>query len=1317
MFSTRHHQYHRVAFALLCAASALWSQSSTSGTITGQVVDPQGATVAGATVKLISEATKQTKTTIASDAGNYNFFNVEPGVYDLTVSKEGFSQAKLQKQVVQVGTVLTLKVTLQVGATTTTVEVTASAGAELQTTNATVGSTITGKQLDSLPNIGRDANAFITLQPGVSPTGQVAGAIGDQNQYQLDGGNNSSGMDGNNAVYTVSSGSVTGTTGGTPSGVMPTPIESIEEFKVGTANQTADFNGAAGGQVQMITKRGTSQFHGAAYDFLLSSYFSANLWKNSHTPSSGLAYTPLPKTHQNRYGGAIGGPIWNKEFLGGKTFFFFNYEARRFPQSQSYERTVPSAALRLGLFQIPDPADTTKTIVYNLNPTPVTYKGQTYQPAVCPAGSCDPRGIGLNPIVNKIWSLIPAANDPQYGDTLNTQGYLTSLATPQNSDQWTGRIDHDFGQKWHLMSSYRFFKFSEYTTNQADISSSLGNAVSTAPRVQKPGFFVVGLSTTISPTITNDFRYNYLRNYWQWFSNGAIPQVAGLGGAVEIGGESGTSQSGLQALIPYNVNAQSVRLRFWDEHDHTISDNLNWVKGSHLIQIGGTYQHNNDFHRRDDTGTTIFNQPVYQVGGPLGGLSTSAWNQYTPTGLPSNQAANWQQFYTYITGIVTQPQVIYTRTGNNLNLQPLGTDVDAHVNVPFYNIYFSDTWKVKRSLTLTYGVGYQLELPPTEETGKQIVLVDSAGNPVDAKGYLDTKKSMALNGQVYNPVLGYAAIGNVTGKPNYLYKPFYGGLSPRVSVAWNPKFSSGILGKVFGENAVVRGGYSRIYGRINGVSQVLNPLLGAGFLQAVTCVGATKAGQCLGTGGADPATAFRIGTDGLTAPLPSAASTLSQPYYPGSAFGNAAAADATTLDPNYKPNVSNVFTLDVQRQIGSKLIVDVGYIGRKISNEFQLLNIDAVPTMLTLNGQSFANAFGQLYTQVAAGSPVTTQPFFEAALGGAASAYCKAFASCTAAVAANQASAIKGTQVYNLWAALNNSTSWTLGRTLPSTNPAQTANVFLTTSLGWGNYNGGFVSVTMKDWHGLTMRQNFTLSHTLGTVGLTQSSSSTTAVDPYNLSSMYGPQGFDIRLVYNNAMVYTPKWFEGRKWYNRALSGWNFSPLFTAQSGAPLRVSVGSPASCQSFGESNCSGDSSYENAVAVVPYTAGNTLHQNVSSSTTVASSGNPAKGGSGLNLFADPNAVLAGFRRLVLGIDGRGGAAGPLRGLPTWNLDMAVSKDFKYNESIGITFNAQFSNMLNHFQASDPSLNIDSPTTWGVISGQANTPRQIEFGLRIHF
>ena len=109
--------------------------------------------------------------------------------------------------------------------------------------------------------------------------------------------------------------------------------------------------------------------------------------------------------------------------------------------------------------------------------------------------------------------------------------------------------------------------------------------------MQKPGYFVAGLTTTITPTLTNDFHYNYLRNYWEWGTDGAPPQIAGLGGAIEIGGET----AGTNALIPYNVNSQSVRQRFWDGQDQLIRDDMSWVKGNHLLQFGGSYQHNYNY--------------------------------------------------------------------------------------------------------------------------------------------------------------------------------------------------------------------------------------------------------------------------------------------------------------------------------------------------------------------------------------------------------------------------------------------------------------------------------------------------------------------------------------------------------------------------------------------------------------------------------------------------------------------------------------------------------------------------------------------------
>ncbi len=1291
----------------LCSVLSLHAQNTASGTISGQVTDASGAAVPGASIKLYDHDTKSTKTLTTNDAGRYDIFNLNPGIYDVIVTKTGFSESRLMNQQVQVGLVLTLNVPLQIGAASAVVEVSASAGAELQTSNATIGATISGVQLENLPNVGRDANALFLLQPGVGPTGSVAGTVADQNGYQLDGGNNSSDMDGNSANYTLSSGTITGSSGGTPSGVIPTPIETIEEFKVSTVGQTADFNGSGGGQVQMVTKRGTSSFHGSGYEYLLSSFFSANLWKNDHTPSGNLGYTPLPKTHQNRYGVSVGGPVTKKDILGGKTYFFFNYEARRFPQATTIERTVPTALLKAGVIQLPNNAGVYQA--YNLNPYPVTVGGTTYAPAVCPAGACDPRGIGLNPIVSKLWSEMPAPNDPQSGDSYNTQGYITSVGIPQKSDNFTGRVDHDFGQNWHLMTSYRYFDFSQNTTNQTDIGGllggTLGQAVATAPRVQKPSYWVAGLTTIINPTTTNDLHFSFLRNYWEWGTKGAPPQISSLGGAVEIGGES----AGVNALIPYNVNSQSVRQRFWDGHDTQFRDDISSVRGNHLFQFGGSYQRNYDYHQRDDNGAGIFNNTVYQVGGATGGLNFLS--NYIPANLPANQQGNWNNYYTEVLGIVSQPQTLYTRAGTNLTLQPLGTNLFDQVTIPYYNMYGSDTWHLRKNLTMTYGLGYQIEMPPTEKNGKQVMLVDDSGNQVGAEQYLQAKQAAALQGQTYNPDLGFATIRNVNGKPKYPYNPFYGGLSPRIAVAWTP----------FGSNTVFRGGYSRIYGRLNGVAQVLNPLLGASIAQPVSCIGASSSGQCLGASGVTAATAFRIGTDGNAAPLPAVSQTLAQPYYPGQ-FSNAAAGDATVLDKNFKPDQSDVFNFTIQHQINSKVSFEAGYIGRIIKNEFQLVNLDAVPTMYTLGGESFATAFAQLYNAASAGATsMAAQPFLEAALGGASSGYCATYGSCTNAVLQKQKSQITATQVYTLWSTLSKANGWALGRTLPDSAPAQTASIYETTSLGHSNYNGAFFSLTMKDWHGITARSNFTWSRSLGDVGLSQSTSSTTVLNPFDIAnSMYGPQPFDIRFVYNLSIVYQTNFFKGHRYAHFALDGWAFAPLFTAQSGVPLEVNIGSGTSdCQSFGESNCSSDSTYENAVTLYPYTGGNSAHENVVSTTSVASSGNASKGGSGLNIFANPNLVYSEFGRLVLGEYTNGGGAGTLRNLPTWNLDMQVSKDFRIplREGMGLTFNAQFLNMLNHFQPGTPSLNIDSPTTFGVITTQANTPRQMEFGLRLHF
>src|SRR5262245_44407768 len=1339
-----------IAMAILLGlgAPAIRAQSSSTGAVSGQVTDQQEAAVSGAEVILLDVAKNTAITTVTNEEGRYHFVSVPPGLYDLSVSKNGFVRSKAPGQKVTIGLVLTVNVTLQLGSVAETVVVTSAAAAELQRTNATVGTTLTGRHIELLTNLGRDANALFVLQPGVAPTGEVAGAVRDQNTYQLDGGNNSDDMAGTTNTYTQAAGFIGSTaTGGTPSGVMPTPAESVEEFKVAITNQTGDFNGSAGGQVQLVTKRGANQFHGSVYEHYLGSNFQANTWSNNRT------HTPLPSSHQNRFGASLGGPLL-PEMLGGKTYFFANYEARRFPQSTNVTRTVPTALMRAGVIQVPDSSG--KFIAYNLNKNPVTVNGVTYQPATCGATNvlCDPRELGLNKLVSEIWTkFMPLPNDPSSGDQFNTQGYISSIRLPQNSDHYVLRLDHDFGPKWRFMTSYRYYDFNQLANTQVDIGGllggSLGQAVSTAPRVQKPGYFVVGLTTSISPRLTNDFHYNYLRNYWEWGTAGAPPQLPGLGGAVEIGGESAN------ALIPYNVNTQNVRQRFWDGQDHAFRDDLSLVEGNHVFQFGGQYQRNFNFHQRNDNGQGIMAANVYQITNNPGLTFTAGGVSYIPSTVPSNQSSTWQTLYAQVLGIVGQPQTLYSRKLPDLSLQPLGTPANDKSVIPTYSAYFTDIWRMRPSITLSYGLSYTVEQPPFELDGKQVMLVDSTGKPIVTEDYLAKRKEAALTGQVYNPTLGFATIGNVAGNRKYPYDPFYKGFSPRAAVAWNPKFEHGFLKSVFGENnSVIRGGYSRVYGRLNGVDLVLVPLLGTGLMQAVSCQGAVNASsaingsQCLGTGGANPLTAFRIGTDGMTAPLPSASATLAQPYFSG-VGGAASAGDGSVLDPKFKPNYSDTFDFTIQRElVPRKVILEVGYIGRRIRNEYQSINIDAVPHMTTLNGQAFSSAYASVYSQIAglaapaAGTAysVTPQPFFESVMGGASSPYCNQlipnstnrFSSCTQAIATLQRTNIQSALVYSLWNALASQTSWTLGRTLPSSNPPgrcvvsptsvcnQLSSVFMQTSTGYGNYNAAFFSFETRDWHGVSTRSNLTFSKALGTGAVTQSTSSFSVLDPWDLGAMYGPQAFDLRWIYSLSVLYEPTYFKGKKGIlGHALNGWAFAPLFQARTGFPVQVGIntGTNANCQSFGEMNCASGSTNENAVLIAPYTGGSSAHKNLTLSGTVGLNTNAARGGSGINMFKNPDEIYAQFRRLVLGLDHRGGGAGRIYNLPQWNLDLSVAKEFKFTERVGMTFLAQFANVLNHFQPGTPSLNIDIPQSFGHITTQANTPRQMEFGLRVHF
>ncbi|MGB9032084.1 MAG: hypothetical protein WCC27_18315, partial [Acidobacteriaceae bacterium] len=739
---------------------------------------------------------------------------------------------------------------------------------------------------------------------------------------------------------------------------------------------------------------------------------------------------------------------------------------------------------------------------------------------------------------------------------------------------------------------------------------------------------------------------------------------------------------------------------------------------------------NFNYHQRSDNGGGINFTPTYQLGDSAGSGNVSMSD--LGGGFPVSK--NSSRVAAAALGIVTDAQVAYTRSGANLTLNPPLTHAFDQMRIDYYNAYVSDTWHMKPSFTLTYGLGYTLEMPPVEQNNKSTVLVDASDEPVVTADYLAQRKAAAEQGQPYNPELGFALVNNVGAGLKYPYEPFYGSFSPRVGVAWNPSFSKA---------TVVRGGYGRIYGRLNGVDLVLVPLLGVGLIQPVQCKTAFMNGTC-GSTNPTASNAFRIGVDGNSAPLPAAAPTLPQPAYTG--YNLVAGSANEAMDPHFRPNDIDSFDLTIQRQIGQKSLLEVGYIGRLIHHEYQPTNLNAVPYMMSQGGQQFQAAYANLEKYLgcatsaaacganvpAAGTAaytsyinsMATQPFLESALK--ASGYCNGYSSCTAAVLDQEGPNGTGNLVYqsvwSLWSDLDNG-AFNFARTMMNTpipgspfgaNGQQSSGIAENASVGYGNYNGGFISFGTRGWHGLTMQHNFTYSKALGTGAVVQASSEYTPNDPFNLGAMYGEQPFDRRLVYNTYIVASEPWFKGQNGLlGRAAGGWTFAPIFTAGSGPPVYCNTQTDA--QSWGSGDGSDYFDNEQCVFTSQYKGGHSAHFGVAGD--AATGVGTATSVTPVNMFANPLAVWNQVRAPILGIDTKNPGVGPILGQPYWNMDGQIKKDVRIAESATFEFSFIATNMLNHRQFFDPGLALYAPGSWGVLNGQANAPRSMEFGGRITF
>lgn len=790
----------------LCSAW-LWGQTAATATLVGSVLDPTGAVVANATVSLVEPATGVTRSTMSNESGQYTFVSLPPGTYRLTVSAPGFRQAVVQGIRLEVAKSYTVDVNIEVGELAETVEVRSEARSELQTLDSTVGAVIQGESLLRLPTINRSAGALLTLQPLVTPsrgvsdtnlTGQVAGMRSDQNTFNLDGVDATDLTSGTSGYF---SGAIDWA-GATP--MVPVPLESIEEFRVSTTNSNATFGRSSGGQVNLVTRRGSNQLRGSLYWYHQNDNLNANRWESNRL---GIR---RPELKDNRFGASLGGPL-----IRNRLFLFGNYEGRRFPRASLVTRLVPSEELKRGILRFRDASGTVRE--YNVR-------------------QYDPRGIGLSPVISALWNKLPAGNDPGRGDGLNTLGFTAPGDNSIRMDFGVTRLDYQINSDWRFTSTYRYATQLETAVGQVDIANLTGCGKPVCPGGStpvEPRFFSATFAGSITPRLTSETNLGYRRGWWAYRRINPFPQVPGTAAALMVA--QGTLDSGI------DVDTQRARSRIWRDQTYSINQNMSWVAGKHLFQFGGQIALFRVFHERDDKVIGSLTTPVYELNAS-NFVSISAASRPPTCGpsittncLLSGDVQRWNDLFAAGLGMVDKGGLIVTRDGD-LNNQPFGTPMRIFGRFQNYEGYINDVWRVRPSLTLTLGLTYTIQTPVVDDNGLQTVLIDTQTNrEIVVRELLAERRRLGDQGQTFNPTIGYVPIRQYAARSR-IYDVDRNNWAPRLAAAWNPQFTSGFLGRLLGDRkSVFRGGYAVTYDRVNGVGVVMLPILGVGFSQTATC--------------------------------------------------------------------------------------------------------------------------------------------------------------------------------------------------------------------------------------------------------------------------------------------------------------------------------------------------------------------------------------------------------------------------------------------------------------------------------------------------
>ena len=704
------------------------------GGVNGTVSDATGAVVPGATVTLVNQATGVETETVTNASGLYTFVNVRAGRYAISVSATGFKVSQLPVFTVGVNETVGQNVSLEVGAVTETIEVTGQA-ALLQASSSELGTTVEQRVVQDLPLNGRNFTQLMLLSPGVNPVSTAQGSqttlgFGTEGSTGIPGSviANASiqGQQNRSKVYFYD-GIINTSIRGTSYTVLP-DIDLIQEFKVQSHSDKAEFGSATGGVVNMTSKSGTNEFHGSAFWFVRNEVFDAR------DPFRDAQRDSPPVFRQNQFGANIGGPI-----VRNKTFFHGGFDGWRYRDVSNTQNQVPTTAELSGDFSnsfygrdIYNPFTERLDGAGNLIRDP-------FPDNRIPQDLIDPRMQGLA----QTYAITPnVAGDPSFN-------FRVQRARRHDANSYQIRADHYFSERGNV-----FFRINEQYLDTFSPTGDRSGGISDS----KNRNFGGGWIHSFSPTTILEVRGGAAQQPSNSFGNQhelGIDPIAGLG-FEDLdrfqGFTAGLSQTPWN-MPAYGIGGPSVR----GNPNYSFTSNVTWLRGNHNFKAGFQYVRNDRNQVNTSQGFTFDQAPTEN---PLDLGDTGDDMASLLLGLPSRY------------------------TGS------LGEDASILFYISSWAAFFQDEWKVRPNLTLTYGLRYdyvpramhkvdrQMQSGPDMRTGEWLIALEELPGPCAV-----VQASPCIPHASITDVSAHEFI-RVTGERNSILSAIQDNWGPRLGIAW-----------------------------------------------------------------------------------------------------------------------------------------------------------------------------------------------------------------------------------------------------------------------------------------------------------------------------------------------------------------------------------------------------------------------------------------------------------------------------------------------------------------------------------------------------